>query len=224
MNLSYQDVVRFHGHECPGLSLGMRAAELAVSRLGRHEPGNELVAVTETDACAVDAIQLLTGCTYGKRNLVHRDHGKVIFSFWRRSDGAGVRVRARAGTDAYRDELTQTLAGRIDDGTATPDERARFAELQAARVQRILAAPVETILTVEELDAPAPEPKPVGPNAPCEGCGDLTASGILHHHRGRMLCPPCHLDAHGGVLPPDHAHDGHPHGGHSHGHDHAHSH
>src|SRR2546421_8753840 len=160
MNVSYQDVVRFHGHECPGLSLGIRAAEVAVARLGRHGPGNELVAVTETDACAVDAVQFLTGCTFGKRNLVHRDHGKGAFAFWRRSDGAGVRVRAKAGTDAYRDEQTQDLAGRIEDGTATPEQRARFAELQAARVKRILAAPAESLLDVEDVTGPVPEAKP----------------------------------------------------------------
>jgi formylmethanofuran dehydrogenase subunit E len=26
--------------------------------------------------CAVDAIRFLTGCTFGKGNLVHLDHGK----------------------------------------------------------------------------------------------------------------------------------------------------
>ena len=156
-------------------------------------------------------------------HLVHRDHGKVAFAFWRRSDGAGVRVRAKAGTDAYRDEQTQALAGRIEDGSATPEERARFAELQAARVKRILAAPAGSLLDVEDVTGPVPEAKPVGPNAPCEGCGDLTATAILHDHRGRLLCPPCHLDAHGGVLPPDHAHHGHSHG-HPHSQPHAHSH
>ncbi len=37
--------------------------------------------------CGVDAIQVLTGCTYGKGNLIHRDLGKMAFSFYRRTDG-----------------------------------------------------------------------------------------------------------------------------------------
>ena len=45
------------------------------------------VAVTETDMCAVDAIQALVGCTFGKGNLIFRDRGKVAFTFFRRSDG-----------------------------------------------------------------------------------------------------------------------------------------
>lgn len=215
MSTAYQDVARFHGHECPGMSIGIRVAELAVERLGRNSLDNELVVSTETDACAVDAIQVLTGCTFGKRNLVHVANGKDIFSFWRRSDGAGIRVSTRPGSEAYRDERTWALAESIENGTATDGDRSLFAELQAARIQRILAAPVEELLVVEEIEGEAPDRHPLRPSAPCEGCGDMTSSEILHNHRGRMLCPPCHLDAHGGVLPPDHADHGH---GHGHGH------
>lgn len=225
MTLSYDDVARFHGHECPGMTFGMRVAEVAVSRLGRNETGNEIVVLAETDSCAVDAIQVLTGCTFGKRNLVHRDNGKSSFSFWRRSDGARLRVSARPGSDAYRDEQIWALSDRIEQGQATDDDRRLFADLQAARIQRILAAPSEQLVVVDEPTEEMPGRNHVRPSAPCEGCGDLTSTAILHDHRGRMLCPPCHLDAHGGVLPPDHAHHGqghaHDHGHHDH---HAHSH
>jgi len=60
--------VQFHGHWCPGLATGIRAAELALREIG-HEADEEVVAVVETDMCGVDAIQFLTGCTFGKGNL-----------------------------------------------------------------------------------------------------------------------------------------------------------
>lgn len=211
---SYVEVVRFHGHECPGAGLGLRIAEIAVDRLGRHEPGNEIVAVSETDACAVDAIQVLTGCTYGKRNLVHEDNGKNTFTFWRRTDRAGVRVRARPGSDAFRDEQTWALAEKIELGTATDAERTLFSELQQARTERILAAPAEELVIVEDATGDLPPVKSLRPSEPCADCGDPTSVAILHNHRGRMLCPPCHLVAHGGTLPAGHGH------GHGHGHDH----
>ena len=77
---SYAEVVRFHGHECPGAGLGLRIAEIAVDRLGRHEHGNEIVALSETEAFAVDDIQVLTVCTYVNRNLVHDDNCKNTFT------------------------------------------------------------------------------------------------------------------------------------------------
>ena len=70
----------FHRHWCPGLVLGIRAAAYALQELGAAGD-EEIVAVTETDMCAVDAVQALTGCTFGKGNLVFKDRGKVAFSF-----------------------------------------------------------------------------------------------------------------------------------------------
>jgi formylmethanofuran dehydrogenase subunit E len=220
---SYRDVIDFHGHDCPGAGIGVLVAELAVSRLGRHSASNEIVALSETDICAVDAIQVLTGCTFGRRNLVHQDNGKYAFTFWRRAGGKGLRIMARPGSDAFRDERTWALADKIADGTATDADRQQFAELQAARVQRILAADAEDLLMVEESAEEPPKAKPLYPSAPCDGCGELTSTQILHNHRGKMMCPPCHLAAHGGVLPPDHAHHNHAHHNHAH-HNHEHGH
>ncbi|MEV0130322.1 FmdE family protein [Dactylosporangium sp. NPDC050688] len=225
LNERYPEIVRFHGHECPGASVGARVAEVALARFGRHDTGNEVVAVSETDACAIDAVQVLTGCTYGKRNLVHQDNGKNVFTFWRRGDATGIRVSARPGGDAYRDEATWALAEKIEAGVASPQERAAFAVAQQARTARILAAPVEELLLVEEISGDVPAVKAVRPTEPCEDCGDQTSVATLHNHRGRMVCPACHLAAHGGVLPPDHGHHGHDHAhprAHAHAHAHAH--
>ncbi len=71
-----EEIVRFHGHMCPGLAMGIRAAEIALREVGPHSSDEEVVAFTETDMCAVDAIQYLTGCTFGKGNLIHLERGK----------------------------------------------------------------------------------------------------------------------------------------------------
>ena len=52
----------------------------------------EIVCVTENDACCVDAIQVLLGCTYGKSNLIPYLRGKIAFSFYLRATGASVRL------------------------------------------------------------------------------------------------------------------------------------
>ena len=86
--------IAFHGHLCPGLTTGIRVAEVALREIGPHAEDEELVAVVETDSCGVDAIQYLLGCTFGKGNLIHLDHGQSVFTFSRRSDGKTLRVRA----------------------------------------------------------------------------------------------------------------------------------
>ena len=61
--------VGFHGHECPGLAIGFRACEAAVEKLGvSFSKDEEVVCITENNACGVDAVQLITGCTFGKGN------------------------------------------------------------------------------------------------------------------------------------------------------------
>ena len=86
---------RFHGHSCPGLATGVRVAEIALREIGPHSTDEEVVCITETDNCAVDAIQYFTGCTFGKGNLIHLDHGKNVFTFIGRLDGKAVRIARR---------------------------------------------------------------------------------------------------------------------------------
>lgn len=221
---SYRTVISFHGHECPGVAFGVRVAEAVLDRLGRPDGG--LVGVTETDACAVDALQVITGCTMGKRTLVLEDNGRNVFTFWDRAAGRGVRVRALADSVVYRTPELWQLSDKIGDGTATEEEQARFATLQDERIAKLLELPDKEFLAVEDIEAAAPQTKAVAPVDLCEECGEPTSVETLHDHRGRMVCPPCHLAAHGGSLPAghhDHGHHPHSHaakaGGHTHSHD-----
>lgn len=75
-----EKTIAFHGHSCPGLAIGIRVAELVLQKLGPCGQ-SDLVAVVETDMCGVDAIQFLTGCTFGKGNLIHKDYGKMATAF-----------------------------------------------------------------------------------------------------------------------------------------------
>ncbi len=71
--LSYEETVRFHGHDGPFLALGYRAGEYAVERL-RPEGLMDIECSVETIAskpyvCVMDGIQGSTPCTVGKANL-----------------------------------------------------------------------------------------------------------------------------------------------------------
>ena len=63
--------VDFHGHACPGLTIGYRAALYAAELLDLDFSEDEdAVCVSENDACGVDAIQAVLGCSVGKGNLL----------------------------------------------------------------------------------------------------------------------------------------------------------
>lgn len=44
-----EQAAAFHGHMCPGLAVGIRAAELALREIGPHAKDEEVVAIVETD-------------------------------------------------------------------------------------------------------------------------------------------------------------------------------
>src|SRR5512146_997123 len=88
-----RETVQFHGHLCPGLALGYRVAKAALRELKADRPHDEeLVAIVENDSCSADAIQFVTGCTFGTGNLVFRDYGKHVYTLYNRKTGSGVRI------------------------------------------------------------------------------------------------------------------------------------
>src|SRR5680860_1042679 len=88
-----QRAVDFHGHVCPGLVIGYRAAKAAAHALQVETSGDEeLILIAENDSCSVDAFQVLLSTTFGKGNLYFRDHGKQVFTVGDRHSERAVRV------------------------------------------------------------------------------------------------------------------------------------
>ena len=184
-------VVGFHGHMCPGLAMGIRAAEVALAEIGPHAGDEEVVAIVETDMCGVDAVQFLTGCTFGKGNLIHRDYGKNVYTFVRRSDGRAVRISTRSGGWGGVDSERLELFGKVRAGLASPDERKRFFQLQQQHSEHILSKPVDEIYDVREVEVTPPPLARVLSTIDCDACDEPTMETRLRLLEGRQLCPPC---------------------------------
>jgi formylmethanofuran dehydrogenase subunit E len=66
----WEQVIDFHGHTCPEISLGYRVAQIAMRELGiRPSPSAELNVTAQTHSCALDAFQVLNHATYGRGTL-----------------------------------------------------------------------------------------------------------------------------------------------------------
>ena len=90
---TWEDCVCFHGHACGGLTIGYKAALYAVQLLDLDFSDDEqVVCIAENDACGVDAIQVMLGCSIGKGNLLFHMRGKQAFSFYDRASGKSVRL------------------------------------------------------------------------------------------------------------------------------------
>jgi formylmethanofuran dehydrogenase subunit E len=170
--------------------MGVQAAHIALREIGPHSKDEEVVAVTETDMCGVDAIQFLTRRTFGKGNLIHRDWGKNAYTFFRRSDGNAVRVAGRP--DAWRrDPEHQALFAKVQSGEATEDDRSRLRDLQEAQSRRVLEMDPDELFSVQEVRASPPPMARVHATVICDECGEGVMETRVTLRSGRQLCPAC---------------------------------
>lgn len=184
----------FHGHLCPGLSLGYKAARAGLDRLQeKRSEDEELVAIVETDACCADAVQVLTGCTFGKGNFFYRDYGKVAFTFLSRQSGRGVRLSLKPG--AFEpDEEHRALLQKVMQGQANAAERQRFEALHYQRSCDILTRQAEELFDIQEIKEDIPGKARIAASTICEDCGEPAMSTKTVTLEGRQVCRACARD------------------------------
>lgn len=182
--------IEFHGHSCPGLAVGIRAAELALRELG-DSPDVDMVAVSETDMCGVDAIQFLTTCTYGKGNFLHRDHGKMAFSFYDRNNGKGFRAFIKPGIKDEIDNELAVLMRKDSDGTITSAEKDRIAALRKMLQELFMALELDDMFVITQPKEPVPTPARILESLVCECCNESVMESRTRRMGGKTLCIPC---------------------------------
>ena len=157
--------VVFHGHGCGGLTIGFQAARYAMELLELDFSRDEdVVCISENDACGVDAIQVLLGCSAGKGNLLFHLRGKQAFSFYNRKTGKSVRLVLRPTPEGL-------------------DKEERFRYLQDT-------APAD-LFDVKPAVLELPEKARMFQSYPCDGCGEVTAEHLLRLENGKKLCLDC---------------------------------
>jgi len=164
----WKNTVQFHGHECPGLALGFKACEAAIEKMDlKFSSDEEIVCVTENDACGIDAIQYILGCTLGKGNLIYRGRGKMAYNFFNRKNGESLRIVAKPKKEGMSREEHQ---------------------------QYLLNAPVEELFTFSKPNFELPEVARLMPSVNCESCGEETAENMIRIQDGKSLCLDCYQE------------------------------
>jgi formylmethanofuran dehydrogenase subunit E len=184
------DAIEFHGHICPGLALGYRVGVFALRELGERAGDEELVAVVENDSCAVDAVQVVTGCTFGKGNLLHRDFGKQVYSFIRRPSGESLRVSVE--WVAPEDTSEEAAAWeRYSNGDRSEEVMHMVHDRKSRKIKAILDAPDDALFKVRREKAAPPPEAHIRSSVRCSSCGEKTMETKARLLDGKILCQPC---------------------------------
>ncbi|AKG53227.1 hypothetical protein DGWBC_0548 [Dehalogenimonas sp. WBC-2] len=162
----WEKAVAFHGHECPGLAIGFRACEAGIEKMGIGSSDDEqIVCVTENDACGVDAVQAILSCTLGKGNLIYRGIGKQAFSFYDRINGKKLRVCLKPHNSNGMD-------------------RTQWKEY-------LLRAPIDEIFSFSEPKIGLPEKARLFQTLVCEICGEGAPEHKMNFQDGKTVCIDC---------------------------------
>ncbi len=165
---AWEKAVQFHGHECPGLAIGVRTVEAARAKMGiSFSKDEEVVCVTENDACGVDAIQVLTGCSLGKGNLIYRGTGKQAFTFFSRKSGEALRI------------VLKPFKGEVD---------------KESRIEYLLRADLEDIFEFKQPRYPQPQMARVFTSHICEICQEACPEHKVRIQDGKKVCLDCFQD------------------------------
>lgn len=151
--------------------MGCRTAIDALRLLAR--PGaspvasidEETVCIAETDSCAVDGIQAVTGCTVGKGNLLLRLRGKHAFNFFARETDRAVRI-----------VWTDKTPG------LTREER----------ILLYLTAPAEKLYAITLPVCSGPERTTGMPSLVCAACGESMIEPYARLRDNKTYCLDCY--------------------------------
>lgn len=165
MEKLWEEVVKFHGHECPGLAIGFKAALAAREYLDCNDSEDEeLVCISENDACGVDAIQALLKCTIGKGNLIIRLTGKSVYHFYNRKNNKSVRVVLKP--------------------SVVKMERSEYKKY-------LLETEATKLFTSSETNIKLPEKARIFNSVFCEKCGEKTSEHLIRIQNNKKVCLDC---------------------------------
>ena len=178
--------VEFHGHLCPGLAIGYRVAKYVKEHYPRSED-EELVCIAENKSCSVDAVQDMLGCTFGKGNLIFRDYGKQVFTFFSRKEDRALRVYFKGDISSSMNDIR----ARYFKGELSPEERVEFEEMRDRAIRQMLEEPDDELLSVKEVDIPAPHKARIYPTLQCSECKEGFMEICGRTADGKTVCKEC---------------------------------
>lgn len=189
--MKFDEVVKFHGHSCPGLALGYRVALVALEELNikKRSEDEEIICIVENDSCAVDSIQFITGCTFGKGNLIFKDYGKQVYIFIDRKKGKAIRISV--DFEFKESNKEKEIWKKFIEGDRTPEVVNFITKRKAEKIKQILKARKENLFKITYPDITPPKQARIFKSLRCENCSEKVAEAKARLLDGKTLCIPC---------------------------------
>lgn len=186
--------MKFHGHKCPAMPMGLRAGVAAMRVLGvERARDKELMAVSETGrghaaGCFLDGIMTATGCTYGKSNIEKRYYNKMAFTLIDQQTGRAVRVSLKP--DFFEKALSSPFVQKRRAGTPPQDIGPDITDPLVDKILAMDEADFLDIGSVHQVEISRGKGSFTAKR--CAACGEMTFVNRLRvTEEGKLVCIPC---------------------------------
>jgi formylmethanofuran dehydrogenase subunit E len=187
---TFEEVCAFHGHACPGLALGYRVSLLALKEFGERASDEELVAVVENNSCAVDAVQVMSGCTFGKGNLIFKDYGKQVYTFIKRPSGDGMRISVK-WTPPKETDHERRIWEKYVKGDRSEKLLKAVHDRKAKKINSIMQAKDRELFQMVRGKMGLPEEAHIYTSLKCAVCNEKVMEPRARVRDGKIVCIPC---------------------------------
>lgn len=165
-SILWEKAAEFHGHKCPGLAIGYKVSLLAIKHLDIKDniEDEDIVCIAETDACGVDAVQVILKATVGTGAMHILYTGKQAFNIFNRKNGKKARF--------------------------VLNDMKNF-DSKEERMQYLLSADEETLFTIKDVTLDFPERAKIYNSYICDKCGEKTAENAVSLINDKYICNSC---------------------------------
>jgi len=185
-----------HGHHCPGLALGVKAASEAMKRLDKKSTGMEdVIAFVETNNCLSDGVQFVTGCSFGNNSLVFKDLGKTAVTVAERGKKEGLRFVAKPDLHKRWSEdfpvYKELFEKVVKERDSSEEDKKKFSKLGEEVSHHLVKLPAEELFTIKTVEVEFPDHAPIHESYTCEACGESVMSTRTVKKDGKTFCLLC---------------------------------
>ena len=137
----------------PSMPLGLKMVSIAINELNvEHAHAGELFAIVDLGeyqcaGCLADGVQVITGCTFGKGNIIRSMKGKFLLTLIDQKNSRGVKVTPIGSMlqKAFNSEFVEERKKRNHPHKIS-------SEITDPLVEKVFAMPIEKQFKVEKIE------------------------------------------------------------------------
>lgn len=184
---------KFHGHKCWASALGLRAGLIALRELKTQRTGTRSlycfieIGQAHGAVCFADGVQVATGCSTGKGNLIKVPRGKLAFTLIDTKKWQQIRI---AYNGKLKDQIAQTAFMKKRAAGIPPTEIPDKEAMEV--VNMVFSAPENEIFIISPIsEAKFEPPEEILGSIVCGICGEWVSLPYVRILGEKKVCIDC---------------------------------